>query len=76
MTILSKNIEFTFKNYVFVDKIKVTSCIIYSFIGRSYTESTELYRSGIPDKTEDRIERSHQVGKKFERRSQCATDFT
>ena len=31
---------------------------------------------GIADKTEDHIERSHQVGKRLERRYQCVADFT
>ena len=31
---------------------------------------------GIADKTEYRIERSHQVGKRIERRYQYVTDFT
>ena len=31
---------------------------------------------GIADKTEDHIERSHQVGKHFEQRYTCVTDFT
>ena len=30
---------------------------------------------GIADKTEDHIERSHQVGKRLERRYQCVADF-
>ena len=31
---------------------------------------------GIADKTEDHIERSHQVGKRFEQRYKCVTTFT
>ena len=31
---------------------------------------------GIADKTEDHIERSHQVGKRFEQRYKYVTDFT
>ena len=31
---------------------------------------------GIADKTEDHIEKSHQIGKRFERRYQCVTDIT
>ena len=31
---------------------------------------------GIADKTEDHIENSHQIGKRFERRYQCVTDIT
>ena len=31
---------------------------------------------GITDKIEDHIERSHQVGKRFEQRYKCVTTFT
>ena len=31
---------------------------------------------GIADKTDDHIERSHQVGKRLEQRYKCVTDFT
>ena len=31
---------------------------------------------GIADKTEDYIERIHQVGKRLERKCQCVTDIT
>ena len=31
---------------------------------------------GIPDKTEDHIERSHQVDKRFDQRYRCVTHFT
>ena len=33
-------------------------------------------KGGIADKTEDHIERSHQVGKRFDQRYKCVTDFT
>ena len=31
---------------------------------------------GITDRTEEHIERSHQVGKRFEQRYKCVTTFT
>ena len=33
-------------------------------------------KGDIADKTEDHIERSQQVGKRYERRCKCVTDFT
>ena len=33
-------------------------------------------KGGIADKTEDHIERSHQVGKRFDQRHKYVTDFT
>ena len=33
-------------------------------------------KDGIANKTEDHIERSHQVGKRFDQRYTCVTDFT
>ena len=33
-------------------------------------------KGGIADKTEDHLERSHQVGRRYERRYKCGTDFT
>ena len=33
-------------------------------------------KGGISDKSEDHIERSHQVGKRFDQQYTCVTDFT
>ena len=33
-------------------------------------------KSGIANKTEDHIERSPQIGKRFDQRYKCVTDFT
>ena len=59
-----------------MERIKSTCYSTSSFIGRSYFELNDYYKGGIADKTEDHIERIHQVGKRFDQRYKCVTDFT
>ena len=68
--------EFILKHNDFVEIIKITSYPFSSFIRRSYSDTKKSIDGGIFDKTEDHIERNHQISKHFEQRYKCVTDFT
>ena len=59
-----------------MEKIKVTSYTISHLLEDYIVRQMICLDGDIVDKTEDHIERSHQVSKRLERKYQCVTDFT
>ena len=59
-----------------MERFKYISYSISSFIEDHILKQIITIKGGIADENEDHIERSNQVGKRFDQRYKCVTEFT
>ena len=59
-----------------MERIKTSSYSISSLLDDHILKQMITIKGDIADNTEDHIERSQQVGKRYERRCKYVTDFT